>query len=404
MEDVTAEHVFVHAEQIPGPLLATTAVLKLLPKRPEWSKCRNSMTLQHETKYWCVFRVDCRESSSCSLRWLAIYYKKRAGHAPKTLVIMARGTHDHAGGKASGKIWTPHQLCLAQAFAATGPVSARALTAYLQSHGYMASDLPSPIQQQHWLKREKKKQKRMVQPGSQGTVEPARVAISDWVRDLQASVPDLCVLPEHVITGESVFVPFLCKGMACTVQRYTAPRVHLAIDAKMKVLSRGMGIATVSLLVKDGLRNATFARGFAGQVRATRVQGRAFTTRAMPIFQAIIDAETTQNFARLLAHTESLWRQLRPHDPSLRVILRQLHKDFVPGLEAARVDCMPHARPCDDYFHLRQKESGISTRCKVVELQNGRMIKTHHAWIMAVLDSVRRAPSLTFSLPSGPAS
>ena len=60
----------------------------------------------------------------------------------------------------------------------------------------------------------------MVQPGSQGTVEPARVAISDWVRDLQASVPDLCVLPEHVITGESVFVlsfpkawPALCNDI-----------------------------------------------------------------------------------------------------------------------------------------------------------------------------------------------
>jgi len=55
---------------------------------------------------------------------------------------------------------------------------------------------------------------------------------------------------------------------------------------------------------------------------------------------------------------------------------------------------MPHARPCDGYFHLRQKQSGISTRCKAVKLQNGHMVKTDHAWIMAVLDSVRQAPSL----------
>jgi len=118
----------------------------------------------------------------------------------------------------------------------------------------------------------------------------------------------------------------------------------------------------------------------------------------------IIETASTQNFARLLAHTESLWRQLRPHAPSLRAIFRQLHKDFVPGLEAARADCMPHARPCDDDFHLQQRENGVRARCKAAESQNERMIKPTMRGSWPCLTTFAGPRPWAFSLLSGLAS
>ena len=137
----------LHAVQVSGPLLAAPTALKLLPKRPEWSKCRNRMILQHETKYLCVFRVDCQESSSGSLRWLAIYNKSE-------LATCAKNTCHH-GTRHSRPCWGQN---IRQSLDATpivprprmcchGPNVIEGTHSLPAIAWYVATDLPRPIQQ-----------------------------------------------------------------------------------------------------------------------------------------------------------------------------------------------------------------------------------------------------------------
>ena len=73
---------------------------------------------------------------------------------------------------------------------------------------------------------------------------------------------------------------------------------------------------------------------------------------------------------------------------------KQLHKDFHDSIELARVDYFDHARPCDDYFHLRQKGNKISNKCRDLSLQGGVWTKTHYDIIMVSLETLRHAPSI----------
>ena len=56
------------------------------------------------------------------------------------------------------------------------------------------------------------------------------------------------------------------------------------VDTKMKVLERGMGVATVDLLIKNTLRKITFTRA---NPTGRRCQGKAFTSHSAPVLQAI---------------------------------------------------------------------------------------------------------------------
>ena len=38
----------------------------------------------------------------------------------------------------------------------------------------------------------------------------------------------------------------------------------------------------------------------------------------------------------------------------LREQVPQVHKDYAKGIEAARKECFPGSRPCDDYAHMRR--------------------------------------------------
>ena len=97
------------------------------------------------------------------------------------------------------------------------------------------------------------------------------------------------------MSSAEVFVPYTCKGMLSVLSRFQEEEVNLAVDAKMKVLEGGAGVATLSLLVKDGLSCTDLNLG------AGRVQGKAFTSRAMPFAQATMHQETSANYTRLFS-------------------------------------------------------------------------------------------------------
>ena len=212
------------------------------------------------------------------------------------------------------------------------------------------------------------------------TATPTAVALRDWPRS-SAEVDGL-YLPEHFVevSNSRVFVAYTCRGMLDTLTRYTDDVVHLAVDAKMKVLTRGMGVATLSLLAKDGLRNTNLSHAESG-----RVQGRACTTRAMPFLQATTHQETDANYQSLFAAADMLWRECCPGRPPLRDCVRQVHKDFAPGIEAARRIAFPNSRARNDWFHLKRKKKELETRCKQMRLVGNKFQKVNADWVMSCL-------------------
>ena len=127
--------------------------------------------------------------------------------------------------------------------------------------------------------------------------------------------------------------------------------VALAVDTKMKVLDCGMGVATLSLLVKDKLRPTHILKAGKG----CRTQSRAWTSHAMPILQAVFHAETKLNYVRLFQVCCEVWAARHPEKKPLpEQLTLQLHKDFHPSIEEARLEVFPLSLACDDFFHMRE--------------------------------------------------
>ena len=178
--------------------------------------------------------------------------------------------------------------------------------------------------------------------------------------------------------------------------------VCLVVDAKMQVLDQGRGVATLSFLAKTGLRRTNLGRS----TRGHRTQGSAYTTRAIPFLQATIHAETTENYTRLFRCACEIWREscvdglpAETRRPPLEVLVRQVHKDFAPAIEAARAEVFKQSRPCDDFFHFTQREKTFASKCKSVVLRQGRWSREHFAWAWHAIHCLRHAPTLDlFSL------
>ena len=178
--------------------------------------------------------------------------------------------------------------------------------------------------------------------------------------------------------------------MHMVVVRYSPDEreVQVGVDTKMKNLERGHGVATLNILVKDQVRNTTLKHG-----SGKRVQGRAYTTRAVPFPQAVMSDEGTENHVRLFRLACELWSHAKPDSPPLAELVTQVHKDFAPGIEAARrraarvpiavaacllspCSCalplefplMPSAQTglsdCDDWFHFKQERKTLESKCR----------------------------------------
>ena len=189
---------------------------------------------------------------------------------------------------------------------------------------------------------------------------PTQLAVR-W-RQLALAWMCLLLLRPRVVSAAEVFVPYTCQGMLAALKRFAEKNVNLAVDAKMKVLEGG---ATLRLLAKDGLRSADVSAS------AGRVQGKAFTTRAVPFAQATMHQETAANYLRLVAVAEALWAQSCPERPPLKHCVRQLHKDPAPAIEAARRDAFPNSRPLDDWFHFKQNRKELRVLQKARRLAHG---------------------------------
>ena len=313
-------------------LWSRSDVRALIGQRLKEENVRAEVTLRGETAYVWRFRARCSQPQ-CLWQWNVQYFFRRQGHPPGTLLAYSIGDHSHATlttTAASGRIFTPRQQQAAEEYVAgSSRRSARQLRAFLDSRG--ESGLPTDTQLSEWLRRAAKRQKQAEggreQPESQHVVAVVAESVERWVRDAGEQPEELFVLRSFKLSGDAAFVPFLSSGMVATMARLRDADVCLVVDTKMGVLDKGWGIATVSVLVKDALRMTTLSRDSrplvsgegASRAQGTRrVQGRAWTSHAMPLLQAIIHSESASNYIALFEQLEHVWAGARFNDKPLK--------------------------------------------------------------------------------------
>ena len=160
----------------------------------------------------------------------------------------------------------------------------------------------------------------------------------------------------------------------------------------MQALDRGMGVATLSLLVKDELRPTHLPKMGAG----CRTQSRAWTSHGMPLLQAIFHAETKANYVNLFAACCDLWTARHPNQKPLQQQMSlQLRKDFHLSIEEARRHVWPLSRPCDDFFHFKEKShTTMQAKCQQLVSRKGKFVKKYVHFALEVINILRFVPTL----------
>jgi hypothetical protein len=100
-------------------------------------------------------------------------------------------------------------------------------------------------------------------------------------------------------------------------------------------------------------------------------------SHAMPILQAVFHAETKLNYVRLFQVCCEVWAARHPEKKPLpEQLTLQLHKDFHPSIEEARLEVFPLSRACDDFFHMKEKcHTTMQAKCK--QLAHGAERQIH---------------------------
>ena len=379
-----------HSETLPVPLRDAAAFAQHLK---EWFQHKNARVALEQTKLsgkaWRRVYF-CREAAGCGVKFDCTYFLSGGTLPANTCLVVRRGEHQHREdpGRLT-RVWTPRQEALAVEYCQEhAHATVRGLCYYVANKDPQKGKLPSDDVVSNWLRKQRKKI-RSQQTAPSDHVETAKFTIAEWAQDREAmTVHSLRVLSPYVLTGERVCILFACDGMLQrTIQRYAAEHVHLAADGKYQVSQKGWNVFTVSLLVKDLPRSTHLAHS-----SAKSVQGKATTTRAFPLLQALCHSESAENVTTIFQYLVTTWNAQKGGGESLERMVSQLHKDFSDTIEAARRTVFPESRPVNDYFHLKQKEKTIAGKCCKLELRKTRWVKIHYDWIMAVLASTRFAP------------
>ena len=394
---------------VDGPILKRPDVVARVVQECE-KEGHNVFVKLKESRPTCWKYVGhCLASDTCTRRWSAFYHFKTGSQTARTLLLQTFGEHSHADGqKDTAAIWRPAALKVAEKYVreTAMPTSAGLLAAL--NADLTESDragLPTNAQRRSWLARALSHKRSQQGDTRRGARQSGQASDSQPSQGQRSKVPveecrahlrrlptepslvrsQLFLVSPPVVTEDRVYVPLSCPRLIKRMRRYTGQRFHISVDRKMKCLQRGWGIATASVLVRSNRpRNTNLGRRF-----GKRLQGKAFTLRAKPLLHAIMDEETTENFAALFRDLDGLWEAHGRGEGRLAERVFQVHKDFAPGIEKARQQIFPRSRPCNDFFHLAQKHKALEKICREAGVSDDRV-----GIVNAFLHDQRSAPTL----------
>ena len=354
--------------------------------------------IRHD-RYW-RYKAVCQrcQPGTTAVVYKGIYFRRDAGAPARTLTLAQHGVHDHDADVPlqASRIFTPKQEAAAQEYLRSGhDLSAGGLEMFLLAQGCTMTSLPSRMQRSTWLRNHKyqNKNQKASLVAETPCSEVLQRTIAEWPNDEPSAVSDLFLLlsPEsYIISDTSVCVPFSCRGMVNIMRRYADTDVAVIVDAKQNCFKDGYSIITSSILCRDKLRNTTLLRSAAG-----RVQAKLFTSHAAPTVQAVINVEDTDHVLRVFQAMCRLWDMAVPGRRPFKECVRQVQKDFLPAIEAARCRVFPNARPVDDFFHFMEKQGTIEKKLKnlaPVGKREKKFKKRDFGWVIASLHTLRHSP------------
>ena len=138
-----------------------------------------------------------------------------------------------------------------------------------------------------------------------------------------------------------------------------------------------MSPVTVGVLTKGNIGRTTLSR----VPHSARHQIRTTTTHFVPLLQALVHEETHRNYVRLFNDVADLVDSVAPNPVPFQQRVSQVHKDYRNGIESARAEVFPDARPCDDYPHfLRNANVKVPAKCQHVRpRQDGKGFEKRYA-------------------------
>ena len=323
--------------------------------------------------------------------YCATYYCVQSGVHAKTLRIDGYGEQSHSIHTPAdiARTFLPMQEAVARRYLLEpGRLTAKNFTDFLVHSGLPKTSLPAPRLRSQWLKNHKTKGPRG--PTEAPRAEVVRRFLEDWPDAAPDTVSDIFLpnSPPRTLTERRVCIPMACKGMIEVMRRYNGGRVSLLTDMKQNCMAHGWGVLTMSFLVKDHQRYTNL-----GRIAKRRVQGRVYTSHAVPVMQAILHCEETDNIIQAFETLKRLWGIHFPDRQPLEDLLDALHKDYLPALEAARRQAWKQSRPVNDFFHLTQKYPLMEAKLKNLEAQGGKFVKRDMPWVKFSLHNVRHLPS-----------
>ena len=155
----------------------------------------------------------------------------------------------------------------------------------------------------------------------------------------------LVVFEDYIISDTQVFVAWSTRGMLERAKSAENKVVKFVVDGKQKVAANQYTVLTLSFLIS----NEKISRPRSKRASVTE---EVHCSTQEPFMQALVDSESTLNLTKLFKLAICVGQEECNLDLSHQV--RQVHKDYARGIEAARRDCFPSSRPCDDYAHMRR--------------------------------------------------
>ena len=284
------------------------------------------------------------------------------------LLVRVRGKHGTLQKPSGGSLWTAAEEHMLAAKIAEGAH----VTAKLVRAVFKQANMPlrcTDGQLHAWVSRTRKNLSELPPKPKKGlTAAEMYAAASSFIGDIAQwrtqPLHKLIMLPNPVFQEDRVCAIWTCPGMLSRAEAARNKVVKLAIDGKQKIVANNYSVLTLSFLVSS--EHVTQTRDSRARVSS---RPKVHTLTQEPFMQALVNSEAEENVTQFFTAACEIASQQCKLD--LKTQVWQVHKDYAKGIEAARRNVFPSARPCDDYPHMRRasysvlkQKMGATTACR----------------------------------------